>query len=56
MQGETYYQVGFLGARISSHLHVMTVNVLMLVNHVWLVAISHALQVFPCDVLHIHIR
>ena len=36
--------------------HVVTVNVLMLVNHVWLVAISHALQVFPCDVLHLHIR
>ena len=36
--------------------HVVTVNVLMLVDHVWLVAISHALQVFPCDVLHIHIR
>ena len=36
--------------------HVVTVNVLMLVNHVWLVAISHALQVFPCDVLHVHIR
>ena len=36
--------------------HVMTVDVLMLVNHIWLVAISHALQVFPCDVLHIHIR
>ena len=36
--------------------HVMTVDVLMLVNHVWLVAISHALQVFPCDVLHLHIR
>ena len=34
----------------------MTVDVLMLVNHVWLVAISHALQVFPCDVLHLHIR
>ena len=37
-------------------MHVVTVNVLMLVNHVWLVAISHALQVFPCDVLHVHIR
>ena len=36
--------------------HVMTVNVLMLVNHVWLVAISHALQVFTGDVLHVHIR
>ena len=36
--------------------HVMTVDVLMLVNHVWLVAISHAFQVFPCDVLHLHIR
>lgn len=36
--------------------HVVTVNVLMLVNQVWLVAISHALQVFPCDVLHLHIR
>ena len=36
--------------------HVVMVNVLMLVNHVWLVAISHALQVFPCDVLHLHIR
>ena len=39
-----------------AHVHVMTVDVLMLVNHVWLVAISHALQVFTCDVLHIHIR
>ena len=29
--------------------HVMTVDVLMLVNHVWLVAISHALQVFTGD-------
>ena len=36
--------------------HVVTVNVLMLVNHVWLVAISHALQVFTGDVLHVHIR
>ena len=36
--------------------HVVTVNVLMLVNHVWLVAISHALQVFTGDVLHLHIR
>ena len=36
--------------------HVMTVDVLMLVNHVWLVAISHALQVFTGDVLHLHIR
>ena len=36
--------------------HVMTVNVLMLVDHVWLVAISHALQVFTGDVLHLHIR
>ena len=36
--------------------HVMTVDVLMLVNHVWLVAISHALQVFTGDVLHVHIR
>ena len=36
--------------------HVVSVNILMLVNHIWLVAISHALQVFTCDVLHIHIR
>lgn len=36
--------------------HVVTVYVLMLVNQVWLVAISNALQVFPCDVLHVHIR
>ena len=36
--------------------HVVTANVLMLVNHVWLVAISHALQVFTGDVLHVHIR
>ena len=36
--------------------HVMTIDVLMLVNHVWLVAISHALQVFTGDVLHLHIR
>ena len=36
--------------------HVVTVNVLMLVNHVWLVAISHAFQVFTGDVLHVHIR
>ena len=36
--------------------HVVTVDVLMLVNHVWLVAISHALQVFTGDVLHLHIR
>ena len=37
-------------------MYVMTVDVLMLVNHVWLVAISHALQVFTGDVLHVHIR
>lgn len=36
--------------------HVVSVNILMLVNHIWLVAISHALQVFPCDILHLHIR
>ena len=36
--------------------HVMTVDVLMLVNHVWLVAISHALQVFTGNILHLHIR
>ena len=40
----------------SYDVHVVTVNVLMLVDHIWLVAISHALQVFPCDVLHLHIR
>ena len=40
----------------SHDVHVMTVDVLMLVNHVWLVAISHALQVFTSDVLHVHIR
>ena len=36
--------------------HVVTVNVLMLVDHVWLVAISHALQVFTGNILHLHIR
>ena len=36
--------------------HVMTVDILMLVNHVWLVAISHALQVFTGNILHLHIR